>query len=229
MTEMLAPVRRSPGRPSRISKAQLVAASLQLLESDGLPAFTMSKLAKAVGVSVMALYTYFPSRSALLDAAADSLFAQFKVAAPADDWEHTTRDWIHALHQGFADRPIALKLIKWEEHLAPAWLRVWLPMVHALAAEGLGGERLLFACSWLSSAVMGSIQASLSAVQSVTLAAMVGQAGLSARDDALLAELARNHDPAQRRAVFDFQVENILRGLRLLIEDDGAGRSSTPA
>ena len=161
---MLANARRAPGRPSRISRAQVVAASLQLLESDGLPAFTRGKLAKAVGVSVMALYTYFPSRSVLLDAAAESLFAQFQVVEPAADWEHTTRDWIHALHQGFAERPIALKLIRWEQHLAPAWLRVWLPMVHALATEGLGGERLLFACSWLSSAVVGSIQVSLSAV-----------------------------------------------------------------
>jgi AcrR family transcriptional regulator len=214
----LAPVRRSPGRPSRISRTQIVAASLRLLEADGLPAFTMAKLAKEVGVSVMALYTYFPSRSALLDDAADSLFATFEPPAEGRTWEETVRNWIASLHRGFQQRPIALHLIKWDEHLAPAWLRVWLPMVRALRAEGLAGPGLVFACGWLSGAVMGAIQASFSSLRTEALTALVGQSGLSEADDALLAEVARSHDPAQRAAMFEFEVDNVIRGLRLLLE-----------
>jgi AcrR family transcriptional regulator len=212
-------VRRSPGRPSRISSEQIVSAALRLLEEDGLAEFTMAKLAKQVGVSVMALYTYFPSRSALLDAAADSIFSHFEPAEPAKDWEQAIRNWIYALHRGFDRRPIALKLIRWDEHVSPAWLRAWLPMVRVLVAEGLAGERLVFACSWLSNAVMGSIQAHSGAGRTATLAAMVGRAGLSDADDALLAEVARNHDPEKRQAIFAFETENIIRGLALLIRD----------
>ena len=214
----LAATRRSPGRPSRISREQIVVAAIGLLEDDGLAAFTMAKLAKAVGVSVMALYTYFSSRSALLDAVADSIFADFEAPMPDRDWEAATRNWIASVHQGFQRRPIALHLIKWEEHLAPAWTRVWLPMVRVLSAQGLSGKRLFFACSWLSGAVLGAIQANFSVVRTEALNALVGQSGLAPVDDALLAEVARNHDPALRRAVFDFEIDNLMRGLRLLLE-----------
>ena len=50
-------------------------AALRLLESEGADAVTMRRVAKAVGVTAMAIYRHYPSRAALLDAIAEEGFA----------------------------------------------------------------------------------------------------------------------------------------------------------
>lgn len=55
-------------RTRRISEEEIVDAALALVEADGLDALTMRALGRRLGVEGMALYTYFRSKSDLLDA-----------------------------------------------------------------------------------------------------------------------------------------------------------------
>src|SRR5215475_3368249 len=55
-------------RTRRISEGEIVDAALALVETDGLDALTMRALGRRLGVEGMALYTYFRSKSELLDA-----------------------------------------------------------------------------------------------------------------------------------------------------------------
>lgn len=50
-------------------------AALRILESGGADAVTMRRVAKAVGITAMAIYRHYPSRAALLDAVAEDGFA----------------------------------------------------------------------------------------------------------------------------------------------------------
>ena len=92
---------RPPGRPGRISHQQIVAETLAMLEADGLAGFSLARLARCVGVTPMALYNYFPSRDALLDAAAKAMFDGFEIPAGEGTWESRVRAWLEALR----DRP----------------------------------------------------------------------------------------------------------------------------
>lgn len=54
------------------TRAKIVAAGLRLLERGGQEAVTMRRVAKAIGVTAMAIYHHFPDRDALLRALADA-------------------------------------------------------------------------------------------------------------------------------------------------------------
>src|SRR5436305_14192158 len=61
------------GRPrARLTREQVAAAALELLDRDGLEALSMRRLADQLGVGTMTLYGYFRSKDALLDAVIDA-------------------------------------------------------------------------------------------------------------------------------------------------------------
>jgi AcrR family transcriptional regulator len=66
------------------TRARIVAAALRLLERGGQEAVTMRRVAKAVGVTPMAIYHHFPDRDALLRALADAEFD--RIGALFDGW-----------------------------------------------------------------------------------------------------------------------------------------------
>lgn len=67
------------------TRAKIVAAALRLLEKGGQDAVTMRKVAKAVGISAMAIYHHFPDRDALLEALADA--ESERISALFDSWQ----------------------------------------------------------------------------------------------------------------------------------------------
>lgn len=68
------------GRKRAVSEDQIVQAALEAIEAQGIDALTMRGLGRRLGVEGMALYTYFPSKDALLDAVAEHIL----VALDAD-------------------------------------------------------------------------------------------------------------------------------------------------
>lgn len=60
----------------------IAAAALKLTDAQGLDALTMRALGSALGVEAMALYHYFPSKGALLDAVAEAQLAELDLPAP---------------------------------------------------------------------------------------------------------------------------------------------------
>ncbi|MBX3219614.1 MAG: TetR/AcrR family transcriptional regulator C-terminal domain-containing protein [Labilithrix sp.] len=59
--------------------------ALRLIEAEGLEAFSTRKLGRALGVEAMAIYWYYPSKDALLDAVVETLVAKLGgPSAPRD-------------------------------------------------------------------------------------------------------------------------------------------------
>lgn len=66
----------SPTSVAAQSSERIISATLTLIEKDGFEAFSTRKLASSLGLKVMSLYHYFPSREALLDKAVDQMISE---------------------------------------------------------------------------------------------------------------------------------------------------------
>jgi AcrR family transcriptional regulator len=66
-------------RDVQLTRSRIIATAIQLIEADGVEAVSMHRLATELGCSVMSLYTYVPSKSALLDGIADRVMSGVEV------------------------------------------------------------------------------------------------------------------------------------------------------
>ena len=81
------------GRRPALSLGEIVGSAIALADRDGLEAVTMRRLADAVGVGAMALYTYVPGKAELLDLMLDRVYAEL----PRDPWPDAWRERVAAL------------------------------------------------------------------------------------------------------------------------------------
>src|SRR5215207_3467509 len=56
----------SRGPKQRVSVDEVVRAAIAVADEDGLPAFSMRKVADRLGLKLMSIYTYVPGRSELI-------------------------------------------------------------------------------------------------------------------------------------------------------------------
>jgi len=85
-----------PGPRRSISQADIVDAAFEILEHKGMAAVSVRGVAGALGLTPTAMYTYFPSKNALLRAMVEQLLSTIDLAAASDPgvaW----RDRVHAL------------------------------------------------------------------------------------------------------------------------------------
>ena len=216
-SEAIAKPNRPPGRPSRISHQQIVAETLAMLEADGLAGFSLARLARCVGVTPMALYNYFPNRDALLDAAAEAMFDGFEISAGEGNWESKIRAWLEALRELIQRNPVSLQIIRWDDHVTPSWIKIWLPMAQTLEAEGLRGEKLAFGLRWLIQAAMGVIRGNLETRQISGYEHEVDDPDLASDGD-LIAQVFAHVDTVRAEDIFQFEIQNILFATRRLID-----------
>jgi len=78
--------------PVGLSHEQIRREALRLIDKEGVEAFSTRKLGRALGCEAMAIYWYYPSKEALLDAVVDELMSRIGLAAG-----HAARDWVAAL------------------------------------------------------------------------------------------------------------------------------------
>lgn len=90
-------VQTGDARPS-LSADSIVAAATELIERDGLEAFTMRALGRELGVSAMAVYGYFSSREELLAEVLSRFMGAMDTAPiPGERWDNTLRRTMHSL------------------------------------------------------------------------------------------------------------------------------------
>lgn len=63
----------------QLTRNRIVAMAIELIEAEGVEAVSMQRLATELGCSVMSLYNYVPSKSALLDGIADQVLSAIEV------------------------------------------------------------------------------------------------------------------------------------------------------
>ncbi|MGB7448153.1 MAG: TetR/AcrR family transcriptional regulator [Ornithinimicrobium sp.] len=84
------------GRPrsgaERLSREAVLAAAVELADSDGLSALSMRSVARQLGVEAMSLYHHVANKEALLDGMVDTVFAEFHAPEPGAAWRSELRE-----------------------------------------------------------------------------------------------------------------------------------------
>jgi AcrR family transcriptional regulator len=86
--------KKKKGGPPNLSAEKVRATALRLIEEEGLEELSTRKLGRALGVEAMAIYWYYPSKEALLDAVVDLLVSKMDPRAMEVQGE-----WIDALRR----------------------------------------------------------------------------------------------------------------------------------
>ncbi|MFC7479378.1 TetR/AcrR family transcriptional regulator [Luedemannella flava] len=71
-----------------LSRERVLAAAVALADAEGVPALTMRRLAKDLGVEAMSLYHHLPGKDALLDGLVESVVGE--IVGAVDDERTTT-------------------------------------------------------------------------------------------------------------------------------------------
>ena len=158
----------SEARPARgpkrtLSADDVVQAAIAVADRDGLSALTMQAVAKEVGFTTMALYRYFPSKEALIDAIVDAAMGTPpERTAPAGPWRDEVSRWAHAKRAMLMSRPWLAELPFVAAPHGPNWL-TWLEgAVAALSLTGLDAVDVLDMLHVLDGYVRGGSDTSIS-------------------------------------------------------------------
>lgn len=135
---------RSPGRPPRLSREDIITASMELLDEDSIEKFTLARVAQRLDTVSMALYNYFDSREALLCAVADKICMDFKMprARANQTWQNRLRAWLDAVRSLAEQHPIILRISGVDGQTTSGWLRVTLTVSRTLHEQGMRGKEL---------------------------------------------------------------------------------------
>jgi len=138
------PGSRGVGRPPRLSREAILAASLALLEKNSLEAFTLARVARELDTVSMALYNYFPSREALLSAVADEICMGFKMPTLRKNqaWQKKLRAWLDAVRDLADQHPVIMHISGVDGQISAGWLRVSSFVSRTLYEEGMRGKDL---------------------------------------------------------------------------------------
>lgn len=219
---------RPRGRPRRLTPEAVLEATLLLLEQAPVESLTLSRLAKHLGVTTMSLYTYFPSRDALLDAAAEHVFARFEWPTAEERWQDQVMAWLYALDKHFQNYPIAWKVVKWDEHISPAWVRIYSPIIKLLYDQGLRGKTLALTFAWFIEATVGFITANTNTHSSRLTMPSMDLRALDTNDASALFEYLSNSPHIDREAARDLGFTRLVEGLTTcILEIKGAEKTRT--
>jgi len=118
-----------------LSAETIRSAALRVIDDEGLDEFSTRKLGRALGCEAMAIYWYYPSKDALLDAVVDLLMAGVAAAVTADaDWIAILRAVAHAYRRVAHEHPRAFPLLA-TRRFASDGAFAFLEQLFALARE----------------------------------------------------------------------------------------------
>ncbi len=119
------PVERSPQRET-LDKTKILAAAVELIDTDGLKSLTMRGLGMRLGVEGMALYHYVHGREDLLDGIVeyviDDLYGDPYVHMNTDNWQDFLVRLAHGVRRIALAHPQVFPLIATRPPAAP-WVR----------------------------------------------------------------------------------------------------------
>lgn len=99
--------------PRELTAERIRDVALALIDRAGLDAFSTRKLGEALGCEAMAIYYYYPSKEALLDAVVDQMMAGVaaEVGTETADWVDAMRKVAHAYRKVARVHPKAFPLL----------------------------------------------------------------------------------------------------------------------
>ena len=142
-----------------LSAEAIVAAAAQLLESDGLEALTMRRLAAQLGASPMSLYRHVATKEELLRLIADRQLAEVELPDTEGlSWREAITEVTRALHGSFLAHPHLSAILAVQHIDAIAIFRATEVILHALRSAGLDDRDAVRALDVITSYAAGFTQ-----------------------------------------------------------------------
>ena len=141
-----------------LSPEQIVTAALALVETDGVAALTMRRLASRLGVAVTAIYWHVGDKSVLLDAVVDRIITRL-AAVPVQGDDAVTRitSVCRAWRRNLLERPELVAVVHAQGRTAELFQPVRRVLVRELTAAGLHGHDAALALQAILQFVTGSV------------------------------------------------------------------------
>jgi AcrR family transcriptional regulator len=206
----------SPPPPDRAgtTAARVVEVALELVETDGLSALTMRRVAAKLGVAVTAIYWHVGDKAALLDAVVDQVIARV-AAVPVRGTDPVTRItsvW-RAWRRNLLEEPELIALVHNQGRTAQLFQPVRRVLVHELTAAGVRGHEAALALHAILHFVTGSVLTDLQVErapnQRVASEDLWEPADVDGTPE-LLDELRHPTDPAE---LFDYALVRLVRAV----------------
>jgi AcrR family transcriptional regulator len=225
--------RRGPRQGLTID--QVATAAVDMADAEGLPAVTMRRVAKALGVAPMSLYTYVPGKAELLDLMLDSIYAEMPHTNLSDmPW----RDRVIAIAEANRDlyqrHPWAATVSISRPPLGPGMMAKYEHELTAFTGLGLDDLDMDAALTFVLGFVQASARATLEATSAQRYSAMTDEQWWTANEPFLArvfdptiyptaarvgaAAGAAYHGAYSPSHAYDFGLQRILDGLAALIE-----------
>ena len=142
-------------RREPLDAQRIVQAAIGLVDRDGLEGLSMRKLGREVAVEAMALYHYFPSKDALVNAVVEAVVAEMGAPSEAPDWEERLRERFRSYRQLAHVHPHVFPLVGKRTVKSPEALFPVEQMLDILRGAGFSPKEALHAFRTLSSYAFG--------------------------------------------------------------------------
>jgi len=206
---------RARGRPARTSREQIIDKAVELLLDEPLQQISIHGLARALGLSPMALYKHIGGKDALLQAVAARLMDELRPELPEDAWQQQLRAWALAVRRHFLQYPVLLGLMGWREHIASAWLAQVVQLARVLQRAGYADAALADAVQWSSGALFNAVYMEIVGRASGAQLSREDIDRLPAEDAALMHTLLPHLHGRRAGEQFDAHLARVIEALEL--------------
>ncbi len=197
---------------------QLRAAALAIVDTEGLPALTMRRLAEALGTGAMTLYNYVEDRDGLEALIVGAVMAEARLPAMSGRWADDVRAIATVLWRTVRRHPNVIPLILNRRTDDAATLAAVEALLEAIAGSGRSGFDLLAAFRAVSGFIAGFAQSEVAGLLTKTPKGSTKE--LRARIEAAsggrlkrLAEIAAVGIPGDPEREFQVGLDIVLAGL----------------
>jgi TetR/AcrR family transcriptional regulator, tetracycline repressor protein len=166
---------RRRGSRARLSLDRIVAATLELVDEQGIGAASMRAVASKLEVKAMSLYKYVPTRDELFDAVVERIVNELAddpevESHPVDGWRPYLGGMARGVRRYARAHPHAFPLVSTRPPTAP-WVNPplrslrWIEaLLSGLAAEGFTDDQVLFTYRTFNSFLLGYLLLETSAM-----------------------------------------------------------------
>ncbi len=209
-------------RPALVSRAEIAATALRIIDAEGLEALSMRRLADALGIRAASLYRHVSTKEELLHVVANGVMQAVDVSRFADGWQLGLTCWARSYRAALAEHPNLVPFIAYGPARREASLR---------AADAVHGG--LVGAGWPArhATMIGA------AVKYLVVGAAMGSFARGFEDDAQVyaerypnlvnASSLRQHAAEIDTDSFELALNSLLDGLRTRYEALGAQTSRT--
>ncbi len=151
---------RPSGERGGLSRARIVRAAIELLDAEGLAAFSMRRLGTRLGSGATSIYWHVANKEELLELVVDEVLGEMAGSgereAPGSGWRDTVTAYAYGLRYAILRHPWLGRLLGSRPAIGPNALMLAERQAAAFRRAGFRGAEIDFAASTVGSFVIGA-------------------------------------------------------------------------